>query len=122
MEKGAAASNKLRTVAYDEKLADRVRQALSGRKGLTEKKMFGGVAFMLRGNMCCGVVKNDLVIRFGPHGYDKALHEPHARPMDFTGRPLKGFVFVDPGGYRTDKALAKWVKQAVNFARTLPSK
>ena len=122
MEKIAAPSNELRTVAYDEKLADRVRKALSGRKGFTEKKMFGGVAFMLHGKMCCGVLKDELVVRVGAERYVKALSQPYTRPMDFTGRPLKGFVFIDPGGYRTDKALAKWVKQAVNFAKSLPRK
>lgn len=109
-------------MAYDEKLADRIRKVLARRKGLTEKKMFGGIAFMLRGKMCCGVVKDDLVVRVGPKHYHKALAQPHGRPMDFTGRPLTGFVFVDPIGYKTDKALVKWVKQAVEFAMTLPRK
>ncbi len=109
-------------MAYDEKLANRIRKVLARRKGLTEKKMFGGVAFMLHGKMCCGVLKDNLVVRVGPERYQRALSQPNTRPMDFTGRPLKGFVFVDPGGYRTDKALAKWVKQAENFARTLPRK
>ncbi len=109
-------------MAYNEKLAGRVRQALAKRKGLSEKKMFGGIAFMLRGKMCCGVVKNDLVIRIGPERYKKALSHPYARPMDFTGRPLKGFVFVSPNGYKADKALAKWVAQAVQFAMTLARK
>lgn len=84
--------------------------------------MFGGIAFMLHGKMCCGVVKDDLVVRVGPEQYEKALSQPHARPMDFTGRPLRGFVFVDPTGYKTDKPLAKWVEQAVEFAMTLPRK
>lgn len=106
-------------MAYDEKLADRIRKALAGRKGLTERKMFGGIAFMLRGNMCCGVVKNDLVVRIGPHRYNEALHKPHARPMDFTGRPLKGFVFVSHGGYRTDRALQKWLSAAMRFVSSL---
>lgn len=109
-------------MAYDEKLADRVRQALAKRKGLSEKKMFGGIAFMLRGKMCCGVLNDDLVVRVGPERYEKALSQPHARPMDFTGRPIRGFVFVNPSGHKTDKALAKWVKQAVEFAMTLPRK
>lgn len=109
-------------MAYDEKLADRIRKVLAGQKELTEKKMFGGIASMLHGNMCCGVVKDELVIRIGPHRYDEALHKPHTRPMDFTGHPLRGFIFVGPGGYRTGKALAKWVKEAVDFAMTLPRK
>ncbi|TAJ75361.1 TfoX family protein [bacterium] len=109
-------------MAYDGKLADRIRKALTGQKELTEKKMFGGIAFMLHSNMCCGVLKDDLVVRVSPERYEKALSQPHARPMDFTGRPLKGFVFIGPGGCRTDKALAKWVKQATDFVMTLPRK
>lgn len=109
-------------MAYDEKLAERVREALSDRKGLTEKKMFGGLAFMLRGHMCCGVLQDDLVVRVGPKRYEQALSQPHARPMNFTGRPLKGFVTVGPLGYRTDKALQKWVKQAVEFISLLQPK
>jgi len=77
---------------------------------------------MVRGNMCCGVVKNDLVVRVNPEDYEKALTEPHARPMDFTGRPLRGFVYIGPDGYRTDKALSKWVKRAVGFTASLPRK
>lgn len=109
-------------MAYDEKLADQVRKVLARRKDLTEKKMFGGIAFMLRGHMCCGVVNEELVVRVGPERYEKALSQPQARPMDFTGRPLKGFVFVSPNGYKTGKALAKWVRQAVQFVMTLPRK
>jgi TfoX/Sxy family transcriptional regulator of competence genes len=109
-------------MTYDEKLAGRVRRALARRKGLAEKKMFGGISFMVGGNMCCGVVNDDLVVRVGLEDYEKALAEPHARPMDFTGRPLKGFVFVGPDGYRTDKALSTWLKRAVDFAASLPVK
>lgn len=109
-------------MVYDERLADRIRKMLARQKGLTEKKMFGGIAFMLNGNMCCGVVKNNLVLRIGPKNYEKALAEPHVRPMDFTGRPLRGFVFVGPGGYQTDEDLAKWVKRAVDFVSSLPAK
>ena len=77
-------------MAYDENLADRIRKALAGRKGVTEKNMFGGLSFMLGGNMCCGVVREDLVVRVSPGSYEDALAEPHARPMDFTGRPPPG--------------------------------
>ena len=109
-------------MAYDEKLADRIRNLLARRKGFSERKMFGGISFMLRGNMCCGVNNDDLVVRVGPERYDEALADPHARPMDFTGRPLRGFVFVASGGYRTEKALAKWVRQATDFVESLPAK
>lgn len=109
-------------MAYDEKLADRVRNTLAGRKGLAEKKMFGGISFMLNGKMCCGVVKDDLVIRVGPERYEKALAEPYVRPMDYTGHPLRGFVFVSPPGYQTDEALANWVERAARFVISLSGK
>ena len=109
-------------MAYDEKLADQIRKMLARHKGITEKKMFGGLCFMLRGNMCCGVDKDRLVIRVGPQYYQKALSEPHARPMDFTGRPLRGFVFVSRGGYKTAPSLRKWLKRSADFALSLPPK
>jgi len=83
-------------VSYDEKLAARVRKVLAGRTDVVEKKMFGGLCFMVNGAMCCGLTKTDLMVRFGPVQYDDALAEPHARPMDFTGRPLAGMVYVAP--------------------------
>jgi TfoX/Sxy family transcriptional regulator of competence genes len=107
---------------YDEKLAERIRKALARRKGLTEKRMFGGVAFMLGGHMCCGVHKNELILRLEPEEAEKALKIPGVRVFDITGRPSKGFVLVSSGGYRTDAALAKWVRQAVDFAASLPAK
>ena len=77
---------------------------------------------MVAGNMCCGVVKDDLVVRVGPDSYEDALAEPHARPMDFTGRPLRSMVYVGPEGVRTDTALAQWVMKGVAFAASLPPK
>jgi TfoX/Sxy family transcriptional regulator of competence genes len=109
-------------MAYDDKLAGRIRELLSRRKGLVEKKMFGGIAFMLRDHMCCGVHQEHLIVRVGPDQYETLLKEPHARPMDITGRPLKGFLFIGPGGYRTDKRLAEWVGYAIEFVATLPAK
>ena len=109
-------------MAYDEKLAERVRRALTPCEGLSEKRMFGGIAFMLRGNMCCGIVRGQLMVRVGPERYDDALARPHARPMDFTGRAMKGMVYVTPEGCRTDEALKRWVEQGLNFAATLPAK
>ena len=109
-------------MAYDEKLAGRIRKILGKRKAFTEKRMFGGLSFMRGGHMCCGVEKDNLVVRVGPARYEEALAEPHARPMDFTGRPLKGFVYVASGGYRTDKNLARWVKRGADFAASLPKK
>ena len=96
-------------MSYDEKAAERVRKALAGRRGVTEKKMFGGMAFMLNGAMCCGVLKDDLVVRVGAARNAGALAQPHARPMDFTGRPMAGFVYVAPAGYQSGAALDKWI-------------
>jgi TfoX/Sxy family transcriptional regulator of competence genes len=109
-------------MAYDEGLAERIRNALDGERGITEKKMFGGVAFLLREKMFVGIVKNDLMVRVGPTGYQSALKKPHARPMDFTGKPMAGYVFVAPEGTTEDDALADWVRRGLTFASTLPKK
>lgn len=109
-------------MACDEKLAERIRVALKGRRGITEKKMFGGVAFLSRGNMLCGVVGSDLVVRVGPDAYEEALARPHAREMDFTGRPMKGMVYVAPAGVRTARQLDAWLERGLAFARSLPAK
>jgi TfoX/Sxy family transcriptional regulator of competence genes len=106
-------------MAYDEKLADRVRRAIGPRGEVTEKKMFGGLAFLLDGKMFCGIAKDDLMVRIGPDGYETALKEAHVRPMDFTGRPMKGYVFVGPGGSRTEKAVKEWVDLSAAFVATL---
>jgi len=108
-------------VAYDEDLADRVRAVLPPAEAVTERQMFGGLAFMLGGHMFCGVVQDTLMVRLGPEGADRALNQPHVRPMDFTGRPMKGMVFVEPGGLH-DAALREWVTAAAAFARALPPK
>jgi hypothetical protein len=109
-------------MAFDEGLAHRLREALADQPGLVERKMFGGLAFMLGGNMCCGVVGETLMVRVGPKAYESALERPHARPMDFTGKPLKGMVYVDPEGFEADEDLARWVETGVAFARSLPAK
>ena len=109
-------------MAYDEQLAGRMQKLLAKRKNVVEKRMFGGIAFMLRGNMCCGIVKDTLMLRVGPDQYEKLLRKPHARPMDFTGRPLKGFLYVAPEGIRTEAALRHWVQHALDFVATLPAK
>ena len=109
-------------MAYDEHLAQRVRKLLTKQPGVTERKMFGGIAFMVQGNMCCGVHKADLIVRVGPQQYEQALAEPGARPMDITGRPLKGFVFADASACRNGKTLARWVKRGLGFATALPAK
>jgi TfoX/Sxy family transcriptional regulator of competence genes len=109
-------------MAYDERLAERIRCALSGWKAVSEKRMFGGIAFLLRGNMCCGVIKEVLVLRLGPQSAELALRRPHTREMDFTGRPMKGMVYVEPEGVFTEPELQAWLEQAVQFAETLPRK
>jgi TfoX/Sxy family transcriptional regulator of competence genes len=109
-------------VAYDERLADRVRGLLARRRGVTERRMFGGLAFMLRGNMCCGVHGDELIVRVGADHYGEALARPGARPMDITGRPLTGFVFVDNQACRNGRRLAAWVERGVAFASSLPAK
>lgn len=108
-------------MAYDEALANRVRDALSGREGLSEREMFGGIAFMLDGNMACGVIGEDLMLRLGPDA-ERALAKPHTRPMDFTGKPMKTTIYVDPEGTASDEALAAWVDAAADFASILPPK
>lgn len=106
-------------MAYDEKLAARVRKLLAPSKGLTEKKMFGGIAFLLRGKMCCGILDDDLVVRVGAVDYGKALKRRHVRPMNFTGRPIRGFVYVGPGGTRTRRDLQRWLDECLAFASSL---
>jgi len=109
-------------LAYSDKLARRVRDALKGGMDLREQKMFGGIAFMLRGNMCCGVLGDDLIVRVGPEAYRKALARKHAREFDFTGKPLCGIVRVVADGTRSAAALGGWVGQGVRFARSLRPK
>jgi TfoX/Sxy family transcriptional regulator of competence genes len=109
-------------MAYDEGVAQRVRETLADERGVTEQKMFGGLAFLLRGNMCCGVIGEELMLRVGPEGYDEALAQRHARPMDFTGRPMRGMVYVASRGFESDADLTRWVGRAADFARSLPPK
>ena len=84
--------------------------------------MFGGIAFMLNGNMCSGVVNNELMLRVGPDGYEQALNRPHARKMDFTGKPMKGFVYVGVEGFESDADLENWIELAYQFVMSLPAK
>ena len=109
-------------MAYDEALSARIRSAFDSDQSVTEKKMFGGVAFMVSGNMACGIVSNELMVRVGPDNCEDALSRPHARPMDFTGRPTRGMVYVDRPGFESDQDLAAWVESGASFARSLPAK
>lgn len=109
-------------MAYDEGLAERVRGVLDGRGDVAEKKMFGGIAFMLRGHMSVGIVKDELMVRVGPESYAELVRRPHARQMDFTGRPMKGFLYVAAEGLERDGDLERWVGHGVRYATSLPAK
>ena len=109
-------------MAYDEGLADRIRRCLGRRSGLSEKRMFGGLAFMLRGNMCCGVVGDRVMLRLGKPGAAAALEEPDVSPMDFTGKPMSTMVFLEPEGHCDDAVLQGWVTRAAEFAAGLKAK
>jgi hypothetical protein len=109
-------------MAYSEHDGQRVRDVLGDRADVVEKKMFGGLCFMVRGHMAVGLTASDLMVRVGPESWTAALEDEHAREMDFTGKSLKGFVFVDPAGWATKKDLANWVARGVAFAESLPPK
>lgn len=109
-------------MAFDEKLAERVRKALARRLDVEERRMFGGLAFLVRGHMCCGVEGDRLMVRVGPEAYERCLALPHVREMDFTGRPLRGFVYVDPPGLAPQAKLNSWVARGVAFAASAPAK
>jgi hypothetical protein len=108
-------------VAYDEELADRVRAHLAIRAGLTERKMFGGLAFMVEGNMACGVIGDEVIVRVAREDYENALAEPGVREFDFTGRPMRGFVCVAGAGM-PDEELGGWVDAGADHAASLPAK
>ena len=112
-------------MAYDERLANRIRRALGDETDYTERKMFGGLAFLRRGRMCCGIVGNDLMVRVPVDEFDALLRRDHVRPMDFTGRPLGGFVYVSPPAFRTATALRTWLsygERAANEKAARPAK
>jgi TfoX/Sxy family transcriptional regulator of competence genes len=110
------------SVAYDESLAARVGSLLAERDDVTERKMFGGIAFMVGGHMAIGVARDELMVRVGVDGQDRALAEPHTRQMDFTGRPMRGMVFVAAEGLATDADLRRWVAAGVAYASAQPPK
>jgi hypothetical protein len=109
-------------MAFDESLAARIRQALARKKGVEEKKMFGGVGFLLGGNILVGVWKDSLIARLGPDEGEAALREPHVKEFDITGRAMKGWVLVGPGGVEDDGQLQGWIGRATRFVRALPAK
>jgi TfoX/Sxy family transcriptional regulator of competence genes len=109
-------------MAFDESLAERIRMVLDADPALTERKMFGGLAFLLHGNMSVGIVGDELMVRVGPDAYVGALAHPHAREMDFTGKPMRGYVYVDVDGCAEDDDLAAWIDRGLDFAGSLPPK
>lgn len=109
-------------MAYDEGLAQRVRELLENEPDFQEKKMFGGLCFLIQGNMACGIIKDDLIIRVGTERYEDALKRSHARKFDITGKPLTGWVMVSWEGHEADEDLSTWIEQGVCYARSLPPK
>jgi TfoX/Sxy family transcriptional regulator of competence genes len=109
-------------MAYDQDLAQRIKKTLAPLPGLEEKKMFGGVCFLIRGNMACGVHGSDLIVRVGLERYPEALRKPHVKLFDITGRPMKGWIMVASGGVTSESDLKGWVEQGVEFTATLPPK
>lgn len=107
---------------YDESLAERLRPLFKRRKNVEEKKMFGGVCFFLNGHICCGIHKNSLILRLGADEGEIALLRPHVRPFDITGRPMTGWVMVNPKGIPTEDDLKQWINRALAFVKTLPAK
>ncbi len=110
-------------MAHDDKAADRVRSALANHSGVLEIRMMGGLVFMVQGHMCCGIHDHDLMVRVGPKAYEKALREPHAKPLDIGGgRRPRAFICVEPEGYSTEQTLTDWVARGLEFVATLPEK
>lgn len=109
-------------MAFDEGLAERIRTLLGDDAKVSERKMFGGLAFLHQGNMACGILGDELMVRVGPEAWADALAHPHAREMDFTGRSMKGMVYVGVDGFSEDDDLAAWVNRGLAFARSFPAK
>ena len=109
-------------MAYDEKLAERIKDVLVERTDVEVKKMFGGLCFMVSQHMCCGIVGDMLMARVGPERYDKCLSQKHASEMDFTGKAMKGMVYVSAEGIRTKAQLKRWVGMCTEFVESLPAK
>lgn len=109
-------------MAFDERLAARVRRVLADDRGIVERRMFGGLAFMRHGHMFVGILGEALMARVGPDDYDDVLRQPHVRPMDFTGKAMRGYVFVDPPALASDATLSTWVQRCARFVTSLPPK
>ena len=109
-------------MAFDPGIAQRLREYFAGFPEVVERKMFGGLVFMVYGHMSCGVVEEVLMVRVGPEQHRQAMSKPHTREMDFTGKPLRGFIFVDPEGFEADEDLAGWLEMSLDFVTALPPK
>lgn len=109
-------------MAYDEGLAERLTEYFEGRYDVEPEKMFGGLCFMVADHMCCGIVDDTLMARVGPINYEKCLKQDHVREMDFTGRAMKGMIYIAPEGFESDADLHKWVSMCESFIKTLPPK
>jgi TfoX/Sxy family transcriptional regulator of competence genes len=109
-------------MGYDKQAVEHVRRILAGRQDVVEKRMIGGLSFLINGAMCCGVTGADLMVRVGPDAVASALAQPHVRPMEFAGRRLAAFVRIEPEGYQTDEALAQWIQRGLDFVATLPAR
>jgi TfoX N-terminal domain len=109
-------------MAYDEKLAERIRLSLASKRGVVEKKMFGGVAFLFQGNMACGVNKDDLIVRLSEAVFDDAMNHKHVRIFDTMGKPMRGWILVAPAGCKSDAALRSWIDIGIAYAKSLPAK
>ena len=109
-------------MTYDEGLAERLRDTLRDYPDVIEKKMFGGNGLMIQGNLLCGIIGDELIVRVGPDQYESALAESHTKEFDFTGRHMKGWVAVTPDGFEDDEDLSAWVQMALDFVLTLPAK
>ena len=109
-------------MAFDETLAKRVRRHFDGRRDFVEKHMFGGVCFMIRGRMCCGISDASLMVRLDPGDAERLADHAHVRPMDFTGKPMRGYLFVDPEGIESPKALKSWLARCVEHVEAMPAK
>ncbi len=109
-------------MAFDQKLAERIRKRLGKRRGMVEKQMFGGLAFLLNGNLCCGVHGQELIVRIAPAETDQDLSQRHTHIFDLPDRPMKGWILVRPAGLTTDAALAKWIRAGMKYVTSLPSK
>lgn len=109
-------------MAFDEGVAERIREVMCIYEGITEKYMFGGIAFMLCGNMCVGVIKDQLMLRVGPEQYETLLKQQYVKKMDFTGKPLPGFLYIQPEGFSEDADLVQWIEKAYQYVSSLPVK